>query len=456
MSASQINPQFASLYASLFNYNQWASGVIDLDRGWSKPLAMFDAMNASSSFGISGPEGKLIVLTQPRQEVVQQVLTATQSGSNLILTWADPTYTGFRNKDIIMDDKNYKAQVVSNNPGTVTIQPVAGTTTLTAGTHFAVGTWVSCLFDASGNLASPVGKENLYKERVPRYNYTALSRESFTAARREKFNTLMGPDGVAYYWSTGETQMVNRFVRKTLNKYIFSDPGVFTSQLEGVTNTTQGLRAAIRDQGGMFVSSPSLLSQTQFESYLTFLATKDPAQNQDYLFWGGREAWGRISSFYQNDIIYTVSTKIVGGQSVNFDIQQVTIKGVTIKIMVGSIFDDNVMFPALSSISGATGTKMSNTFCLLNLNPVPDADTGMMIPSCRKFHWDTTGRGQYETIYKMIGGMTGAGQGNDTGPTVYNNYQMTSTPVDGFAVEMEADNGIDFTADGCVWFELSA
>ena len=454
MAITPNNPQFASANALLFNYNNWASGVVDLDRGWSTPYILFDAINQSKSFGISDDEGgKLRVLTMPRAEVVQTVATVTQSGANLILTWADNTYDSFRDKELVRDDDGNQGLVISHAPGTVTIQPATYPTALVSTSHFLANASVTSLGIASGNYYS-TGVTSLYKSKVPRYNYAGVTRESHTMARGEKFFTFKGQDGVAYYYTEGETQMVKRFMKNNMKKYIFSEPGVFTGP-EGETNLTQGFRAAVRDQGGLFLSQTSNFTRAQFEGWIDFVKSKTPGMYQDFVIWCGTAAWSTISGFYTTEMNFTTSTREIGGQNINIDVKQITFKGVTFKVMIGDMFDDNVMWPKLSTISGVTGTKMSNTLCILNLAPVPDANGGGLIPSCRKFHWSTDGRGDMETIYKVIPGMTGPGAGNDTGPNLWNNYQMTASNVDGVTFEMLAHNGIDFTADGCVWFELA-
>lgn len=448
------NPQLQSLYASLFNYNNWSPGVIDLDRGWARPYKLFDAINNSTSFGIDDYQGgKLQVVTMPRAEVVQQVQAVAQAGADLTVTWVDPTYNSFRIGQLVRDSNGYQGQVSAASPGQVTISPATFPAALVAATHFVALTHVTALGYAAGNSFS-TGTTSLYKTEAVRYNWAAVTRESQTMARTDKFYTWKRND-VAYYYTLAEEQMLRRFVKDRMKRYIFSEPGQFNG-VDGTTNLTQGLRAAIRDQGGLFVSQPSNFTQAQFETWLDFVSSKTPGMYQDYLLWCGRNAWETITNFYTNNITYTVSTKLAQGQAIDFDIKEVTLKGITMKIMVGDIFDDTIMFPALSSIAGINGTRMSNTLCILNLSPVPDANDGSFIPSCRKFHWSNAPGTAGGAIYKVIPGMTGPGSGNDTGPTLWNNYQLTSTSVDGCSFEVLDHSGIDFTADGCVWFELAS
>lgn len=462
MANTSLNPQIYSLYASTLTYNQFAPAVLDLDRDWSSgyTIALFEASNRNTSYGVTGPEGKLVTWTQPRQLVVQQIASTSQSGANLVINFVDPTYTGFRVKDIVMDDPgSNKAQVISTAPGTITVCPAGSPTTLTNGSQFVAGRFIAATWDGSGNYNS-TGKTRLFKDRVPRTNYSAVSRDTCQVSRREKFNSYMGKQGVAYYWSDQETWMVQRFARNYLNKIIWSDPAVFNSPIEGVTNQTQGLRAAVRDQGGMFVQATQALTQTQFESYFDFVASKYAAPYQDFWLLAGRNAWGQISSFYTNQLAYTVGTKLANGTALNFDVPQITIKGITMKIMLVSAFNDVVQWPAQTTIPGLTGTIKENTFCIVNLKEIPAADGSGVISPARKFHYagdPTSGLGGViggdETIYKIIPGMTNFGMGNSTGASIHQMYQMAASSIDGAQIEMLMDNGMDFQADGWVWYE---
>lgn len=455
MSLTQNNPQYSPLFANIVNNRNWASGVYDLARGWAEPLMLIDALNPEGSFSIEGPDGQLRVGYYPRQEVTQEVATVTQAGANLVLTWVDPTYDAFRTKMIVRDSSGYQGLVIATAPGTITIQPATYPTALVAATHFVAGRSVNEFGSGSGNFNS-TGVSNLYKEPATRTNYSAVNRESCTVSRREKFISYKFDETFMSY-TMNEVQMVKRFMKNKVKNMLWSEPGQFTSALEGTANRYQGLRAAVRDQGGQFNSVPALFTTADFESDLDFMATADPAQYQNYIMLCGRGAWGRLNDLYGGtNIQYTVSRAVINGNELNFDIPQVTINGITIKVMHMGIFDDSYTFPTVSTVAGA-GLKESNTYALLNLNQIPDAHSGAMIPAARKFHFgssDVTG-GQ-ETLYRYVPGMVGPGASNSTGGPVMNGYQMATSSTDGGQVEILEDCGVDFTADACVWRELSA
>lgn len=453
---TQQNPQFYSLYATLFNYNQWGSAVYNLDRDWGQIIYFIEKLNGGSSRAVSSPDGIYKKVVKPRAEVVGQVSAApTQSGANLILTFTDPNYSAFRVKDLVMDDKFNYGRVISAAPGTITIEPAFGSpAALVAANHFVANAYVMKVVDVSGNFNS-TGKTTLYRDKTIIDNYASVQRDSCQISRREKFNTYMH-NGIAYYWSEAERDMITNFYKDYVTKCLFSVRGTQVSPVEGAINGTEGIREAIINQGGYYVSSTSPLSQNIWEDMLNFTSTSYAKAYQDKVFIMGRSAWQRISSFYTNNINFTVSQRTAGGQDLNFDVQTVTIGGITATVMIADFLNDTVKFPAMSTIPGVTGTKMSNMIFMIDAAPIPaDGPEMGMLPSIEKFHFANDDRGE-ETIYKMIGGMTGGGPGNETGPSVYNNYQLTSTSVDGVSIEVLGDNGISCVADNWALFELAA
>ena len=455
MSATSQNPQFYSLYATLFNYNEWGSAVYDLDRDWGQVIKFIEQINGGRSRAVSSPDGIYRKVTKPRQEVVAQTVAAngTQVGTNLILTFIDPTYTGFRVKDTVMDDKYNYGRVVAASAGTITIEPFFVPTVLTAASHFVASCFVMKIVDVSGNFNS-LGKTNLYKQKTIIDNYASVQRDTAQIARREKFNTYMH-NGIAYYWSENEREMMTRFYKDYVTKCLFSVKGTDVSPVEGAINGTEGIREAIINQGGWYVSSTAALTQAVWEDMINFTSTSYARTYQDKVFLMGRSAWQAISAFYVNNINFTVSQRTAGGQDLNFDVKTVTIAGVTATVMIAEFLNDNVKFPAISNVPGVFGTKLSNSIFMIDAAAIPsDGPEMAMLPSIEKFHFANDDRAE-ETIYKMIGGMTGGGPGNDTGPSVYNNFQLSSTSVDGVSLEMLGDNGISCVADNWALWELA-
>lgn len=453
MGQTILNPQFNPAFATIVNNRNWAAGVADLARGYARPLQLIDALNPSGSFSVESDDGSMRVGFYPRQEVVATIATVTQNGANLDITWTDPNYEGFRPKVMVQDSDHWQGIVVSVSAGAMTIAPATYPTALDATLHFVAGRSVNTLQSGSANFNS-TGLINLYKQPDYRLNYCAVARESHTVARREKFQSFIF-DNVLMSYTMGEVQMIQRFMKNKVKDMLYSAPGTFNS-VEGVTNRYEGLRLAVLNQGGRFISQPALPTTTDVIVDLDFMASNDPAMSQDFLWIMGRRMWSHINTIFGGtNIQFTVSKAVVNGNQLNFDIPQVTINGITVKVMILGMFDDKVTFPTISQVAGA-GLKESNTYAMINLAPIPDAVTGGLVPSVRKFHFAASNiTGGAETLYVYVPGMTPPGTSNSNGGTSMGKYNLGTSTIDGGSFQVLEDGGVDFTADACVWRELS-
>lgn len=450
MSYTQQNPQYTSYFGSIAGTTNWMSGVAKLGRGYAQEMAIIDALNVSGSQAIASDDGSIKVAYQPHQEVTASVASCTQAGANLVLTFTDPTYTGFREKIVVRDSVNYQAYVESSSAGGVVLRP--GTSGALTTANFAVGMSITSLSSASGNHFS-TGLSNLYLENKYRTNYSAIRRESYTVSSREKFATkVMKGDGgleTIYAWTQGEQDMLVRFVNNDVYDMVYSVPGQATG-LEGVYNRYEGFKEAVKNQGGRYVEMTSLFTIADIYSDVDFVLSKNPGQRQNFMWCGGRAAWSRINTLLgANNITYTVSKAVVNGNELNFDVTKATINGATMQFMTWGMFDNRQKFPMLSTVSG--GFRESMTYFILNTDPIPSQDGGM-VPVIRKFHFAQSPlTGGAETLYRAISGMVGPTMTNSTGGPMIGAYQFTASDIAGASLQVMKDGGYDIQADACVY-----
>lgn len=451
MSYTQSNPQYSSYFGTVTSSTNWMPGVAKLARGYAMEVELIDALNVGGSVPIASKDGTVQIAFRPHQEITQTVASVTQAGANLIVTWNDPTYTGFIPKTIVRDANNYQAYVESTSTGAVVLKP-GPQGALVAATHFTAGMSVTQLSSAAGNHYS-TGLLNQYQEDKYRTNYSAIRRGSFTVSTREKFYTqvMTGEGGLQkiYAWTQGEQDMLMNFINNDVYDMIYSEPGTAIGN-EGVYNRFEGFKAATRNQGGRYVEMTSLFTIADLYSDIDFLLSKNPGQYQNFMWCGGRAAWSRINALLgANNIIFTVSKAVVNGNELNFDVPKATINGATIQFMTWGIFDNRQKFPMLSTVAGA-GFRESNTYFMLNLDPLP-AQEGGTVPAIRKFHFaQSPVTGGAETLYRMIPGIQGF-QGVSTGGPMVGGYQFTASDIAGASVQIFKDGGYDVQADGCVY-----
>ncbi len=161
------NPQFINSYfSSLLFERGFDSYLWDYD---AADLQAFNLFRNSDIFAPSIPtmtsDGSFSTPIKNVQNVQAQIATVTQSGPNLVLTFADATYAAFRTKQKVEDSNMYEGYVVYSSPGTVTIAPLNNPTTLTSGTHFKVGTTIRAT-GMIGATMNSVGTTTIYDEKT--------------------------------------------------------------------------------------------------------------------------------------------------------------------------------------------------------------------------------------------------------------------------------------------------
>lgn len=441
------NPQFSvSLYQFLLHYNNASPYLLDLDRKWSQAWAFVNQLTNGKSMPTNSPDGTYLRPIARRTSVSQPIsIQGAQSGQNLILTWQDPTYTGFRVKDTLVDTAMNQGRVISVAPGTVTIEPVFNPTTLTAGTHFLTGTTCYITYDTSGNFNS-AGKTNLYRTNDIQTDYTMVSRDSCQMARREKISTLVGKDGELYTYSQQEQDMVRRMFKLYGKKFLLGEVGTKNSQIEGVINGTRGLRAATM-QDGTYANTGAPLDVTTFEALINQVASATGMIDQELTLIPGRKAMARISGFYNNQLNYTGSTVKMGGRPVvNLDVREITVAGgIKCNLMPLAMLNDNLELPAW----------FTDSLYIINTSPIPAMGGKLGTESpIQKIHFSSyPGETKDDRIYKVITGMTAPGSGNSMGAPSLEGYELTSNTIDGYSAEIEEDNGFSMIADDWALFE---
>ena len=448
MGQSINNPQFGySLYANLFTYNNAARTLIDLDRNWTQVWDIMNKLNGGKSIGFNDPQGIYNRPIKKRVAVSNIVGTATQQGANLVLTFADINYNGFRVKDYVKDDSMYEGRVISANPGTITIEPMFNpTSTFVAGTHFASGTTIRAYGDVSGNFNSG-GKVPLYRDITVQQDYSTVYRDTCQRARRQKFNTHVSRDGIAYLYTDDETEMVKRALKYYGKTVMFGEPGTKSSAVEGQINMVRGIRRSIITDGMNLSGAASQITKPLFEQLYYGVAATDGDVEQTLEVWMGRRAAATIQGFYSAFIQYGGSLNTFGGASVKgTNIMMNASAGVTTNWRILGCLNDGLEVP----------DWMQDSVYIMDMTPVTSRnESGQIIkvPPLQKIHWSANTNSDEEVIYKAVPGMTIPISESNNSAAVYADYQFAANNNDGYSCEYLHDFGISYVADRSGIFE---
>lgn len=437
------NPQFGGLlYQTLIHYDNTNDLVLDLDRMWTQADNFVTQLTNGVSQGFNSPDGIYNRMVARRIGITQPIsVQGAQSGQNLVLTFQDPTWMGFRVKDTVMDGAMNEGRVISVTAGSATIEPLFNPTTLTAGTHFLSGTTVYWTGDISGNFNS-AGVTNLYRTYDFVQDYSSVLRDSCQIARREEIMTLAGKNGEFYTYSMQEKEMLRRIKKQDSIRFLLGTEGTKFSQVEGQINKTRSMRTAIMEDG-TYANTGAALDVNTFNDLIDTVANYTGKVDQQLTIIPGRAALGSISSFYNNQLNFTGSTVKFGDRPVvNLDIREITVRGIKCNLMPMAMLNDNINIQAWHT----------NSVYIIDTSPIPSVNGVGSETPIQKIHFSKNpGPARPDKFYKAV---TGIVQPGASSPMVGGTYEMASNPIDGYSVEYLEDSGYSMIADNWALFEF--
>lgn len=454
MNVTNQNPQFINSYfADLLYYHSFGKYLWDYN---ASDLQAFMMFRNSEYFAPSIPtmtaDGSFNTPIKNVQNVQGIIATATQSGSNLILTFTDATLATFRVKQKVEDSNMFEGYVISAAPGTVTIAPLTNPTTLVAGTHFNVNT----IIRATGMIAATfnsVGTTTIYEQKDVQTDWTEITRETAQIARQEKQNlySAEAPSGekVFYGYTQTEADTFNRFVWQCIRKYMFGNGGTNLNLLDGAASKTTGIRNRIINDSQNYVNTGAPIDQASFEAMLFQAAEVNPGFEQDLIILPGRRAARQLSTFYPAQTAFAAASKSGNdAKTVNIALQTdtISIAGLNVKIALN--------FGLLNSLKIPDWNK--DSVYILNMSSVTMKD-GVGTPRQGKMiqliHSSNDPNSTQTVLRRETPGMTGSAMGDSTGLGMIGQNQVTTSAVDGTTIEFLDHSGIAMVAKGHGLFE---
>lgn len=427
--------------------------VYDLSGGYNMiDFLITRSAPARQVFGLDGKVEKPII---GRSDVGQLISSNSASGNNLIVNFSDPTFNTFRETEVLTDGTaaNNQGRVVYAAPGTVTLEPVSGNTSL-ATTTFAAGAFASRLFQASINRGSS-GITSLYEDPLYVYNLTSISRDSEDFFRRDFFQTY--PTFNGKFWITAQEKfMMNRFARGLERKAIWSKLGQQTTSAPGggKINYSMGLKDAILnpDRGGVYLPLSNMITQGQFETWLGQIADRKNAAHYKISIGMGRGALNALQQFARPYIQYAGSQNTFGGQAVKgVDTYHYSANGIDAEFIMIPLFNDREQFPGMSTVSGTGGyTRMQYTMIAFDFDNYQGIGGGMA-PAMEKCYF-----GNEEIVYGYMPGMTGA-QAREAAPSQFQSSgNLIVSDRDGSSIQVYSDCCYDFMPFRMGWCEMAS
>ncbi len=249
--------------------------------------------------------------------------------------------------------------------------------------------------------------------------------------------------------------MWRQFSRDKINRWYWG-PGVgtFSSTIEGDVNYVLGLRKTVMDQyrGGNYVGYTSVLSQSQWESWLTNTADLQVqlgGGDQRLTILVGRQLWKRVQSFTAPYIQYSGINNTFGGSKVKgLNVREYSYGGVVADIILDPVLNDVASYVQGSSIPGVTGTIRANTAIALDLGDYPAPDNSGMLASLEELYWDYNGN---QTIFAYEPGLLGGASSNNGMFNMAKSMASNGSPVQ--KLHLYEKTGTSFIMNRCGWLE---
>ena len=430
-----------NLYAKFLAERDVMPMVYSSDFGYNVVQQIIDITNKNGSVRVDQPRFEIPKLGNIS---IAQTLGAapTLVGTYLRITFSAAN-NNFRLKDGVMDSNFVLGRVVNIvSPTQVDLMPVSVTSWNTS-THFQSGMTAKVGFDISGNYSSR-GKSNLVYTPDLDYNYTAITRESSSQARRDRISTYIKWEG-DYWWHSQQALTMQAFAKQQEFKYFYSTRGSITTPDEGEAYTTGGIRWNIINNGGNYYPISNDLTQTSFTDILYDYSMRVAANGRKVVALMGKAAmWNLNLNVTGSYVLNAGDRNTFGGMKVNgLSVNQYSVGNTSIDYVHYPLLDDPTLFPEISSITGKP--KNSSTILLMDMSPVPSADGSGSIPVIQKRHF-----GEQEYIHTYQNGMI------KYDGTRMGDFEVSSSDVDGAEFQLLCDDGLYVVPERLGLIELSA
>jgi hypothetical protein len=432
-----------SLFSAGLNEPNPYPHVANISGGYNTPfLSIVHILNNWSSKRID--DIQYTFATVDNLAIASKIASNAQVGANLQVNFIDASYDNFRVGDIVMDSERIKGKVIAHQAGQITIEPV--NTALVAANHFVANATAKQVSDASVKRASH-GKESLYVTPTKDYNYPTLQRDSAFIARSDMNSTYTRYKG-EYWWYAQEEEMLQRLARNIEQGWVYNDRFTGTGA-QGQYYTNGGLVWSIQNRNGTYVKSPNIVDEGIWQDLIHQISVKRAMGSQNLTLLAGRAALGSIQRFINETGKFAGMQNTFGGSTVKgLNYMMYAYQGVTINFFHFPLLDNPVWNPEPCTLPGATGTRGSNSFFLIDTTPIP-VEGGGTVPAIEVFHF------QKEMYYGHIKGIAAAGA--DVSDYMNPADSVISSDVDGITAHAQVENGINIVdAKGMAFFEPTA
>ena len=351
--------------------------------------------------GVATADLKVRTMVMDASILNAPITSSVQSGANLVLTLGTNVGDKFRINFTVADANGKLGIVQSVTLNTITIAPLNGET-LTAGTHFAGGTFVlegTQLVKDSGSGAQAgryveprIIEDYIETFRANRYfNRTDFSKTFVDQAAngiqgmgQDMLNTRIGQALVALQVQDLAYDLLNQMEMS----FIFGRTGVQNVD-NGQARTQMGYLEACRTRGGVAVDATTAITWSRFLQIAGDVFDNYNNQASEIIVLAGSQFINNVvlSASAQGYKTTAGTNSVLEGSGLNF--QSVVLPLGTLTFVQNPLFNDKNRFATV----GSTGYRnMTESALFMSVAPMKD-QFGNQIPVIQKYYGEYGGNG---------------------------------------------------------------
>lgn len=425
-----------SVYANNFNKPNSYKYVYDVTGNYNVWTTIVAAWNQKMTE--AGEDGIYLTgnnqytfTTKDTDWVVESITGNLLVGTNLQVTYSG-TNNFFRTGQTVTDDSfgGVQGQVISHGVGVVVLAPV--NVAFVAATMFTSGMSIREFSFAAAFTASQ-GGDTLFKFPAPDYDYAQTFRGTCSMAASDAQWTYIEYQGKAWY-----ADQINEAIKQTEiereRQFILGSRNTFNG-VGGTSYTTTSLKWAAQNRGGQYVPISSGLTFAQFNQILYNQQIKRAGNSgdEDNIILCGTAFLSYFQQNFVNQFVqYSGNRNTFGGETVKgLNVVSYSIMNKNYKLVVLPMFDDPNWSNVATSIPGYIGSRLSNSFFVIDPTMLQTYGGGITRPPVQEIYW-----GQRGMNAKVISGMVGTDLTMSNGMPSQGQFQNTSSSVDGMQIEV--------------------
>lgn len=382
-----------NLFQKLMTRREVSSLVVAADFGYNRIQTLMNYANDNAVKKVN--QVKVNVARVGNTTISNTVMGApTIVGVTLVVPLMNAD-NRFRLKDIVKDANYVQGRVVGVTSNTLTLE--ATSVAWNASTHFQNGSSVTVIGDASGSTS--VGKTSLSVS--PDFDFAILNkaRDTYKQEMEDRINTEILYKG-KFWYASQQMYLLQRFSKYNELKLFMQDRvEPITSSIEGRVSYTGGLRWSAKNNGGTYYPLTANPTEDDIQDFLKEMIGKQASAKRKIMFFCGKESLFAIQNFLKDNIIHSGQNNSFGGKDVSgYNITKYAIGGTEIDVTEYPLFNDTMLFPDISSVTGKP--KAQSSILAIDFSPSDSGNGGSPVPTIQKYCFEGP-----EVYMKFIPGM---------------------------------------------------